>query len=432
MANALDVNREVYEFLGIGLGQVRHRLLEAGRGHHPPGRARELRLPRRHDDRHRQPHAQRRRPRHGRLRRGRRGRRGRDGGLARGRCRTPSSSACASPASCPAGPAPKDVILKVLGHPHREGRHQRDRRILRPRVRRRSRATGKATITQHGRRAGRDDVRSSPTTQRMAGYLRAPARAALAELADDAPRAPASRPRGDREPGEVLRPASSRSTSAKLEPHVVGPHTPDLGRPISDVGKAAARRGLPARRSGRARRLLHQLLLRGHRPRGARGPPGRRRRGSRPRRRCSSRPGSEQVRATIERDGQMADLEAIGATVLANACGPCIGQWKRDDIAKGDGQHDRQRPSTATSPRRNDGNPSTLSLHRLARDRHGHARSPAGSTSTPSPTECLGRRRRGDPPRAAGRATELPSRASCPGDRATWPRRPRQQRRASW
>ena len=46
-------------------------------------------------------------------------------------------------------------------------------------------------------------------------------------------------------------------------------------------------------------------------------------------------PGSEQVRATIERDGLLADLEAIGATVLANACGPCIGQWDRQDLDDG-------------------------------------------------------------------------------------------------
>ena len=47
-------------------------------------------------------------------------------------------------------------------------------------------------------------------------------------------------------------------------------------------------------------------------------------------------PGSEITRATIERDGYLKDLEAIGATVLANACGPCIGQWKRDDIEGGE------------------------------------------------------------------------------------------------
>jgi aconitate hydratase len=72
-------------------------------------------------------------------------------------------------------------------------------------------------------------------------------------------------------------------------------------------------------------------------------------------------PGSEQVRATIERDGLLEDLEAIGATVLANACGPCIGQWKRDDIQAG------ERNSIVSSfnrnfPRRNDGNAETLSF----------------------------------------------------------------------
>ncbi len=72
-------------------------------------------------------------------------------------------------------------------------------------------------------------------------------------------------------------------------------------------------------------------------------------------------PGSEQVRATIERDGLLADLEAIGATVLANACGPCIGQWQRDDIVKGE-------TNTIVSsfnrnfPARNDGNAATLSF----------------------------------------------------------------------
>ena len=47
-------------------------------------------------------------------------------------------------------------------------------------------------------------------------------------------------------------------------------------------------------------------------------------------------PGSEQVRATIARDGQMAALEDVGGLVLANACGPCIGQWDRQDVKKGE------------------------------------------------------------------------------------------------
>ena len=47
-------------------------------------------------------------------------------------------------------------------------------------------------------------------------------------------------------------------------------------------------------------------------------------------------PGSDQIYETIRRDGQLAALEAIGGVVLANACGPCIGQWKRDDITPGE------------------------------------------------------------------------------------------------
>jgi len=72
-------------------------------------------------------------------------------------------------------------------------------------------------------------------------------------------------------------------------------------------------------------------------------------------------PGSEQVRATIERDGQMAELESFGATVLANACGPCIGQWQRDEIKPG--VHNTIITSfNRNFPRRNDGNPDTLAF----------------------------------------------------------------------
>ncbi len=72
-------------------------------------------------------------------------------------------------------------------------------------------------------------------------------------------------------------------------------------------------------------------------------------------------PGSEQIRATIERDGQIAIFEKIGARVLANACGPCIGQWKREEVQKGE-------PNTIFTsfnrnfPKRNDGNPATMAF----------------------------------------------------------------------
>ena len=72
-------------------------------------------------------------------------------------------------------------------------------------------------------------------------------------------------------------------------------------------------------------------------------------------------PGSEQVEATIERDGQMGTLEKLGATVLANACGPCIGQWKRDDIADGT-TNSIISSFNRNFAKRNDGNPKTASF----------------------------------------------------------------------
>src|SRR3972149_2159090 len=72
-------------------------------------------------------------------------------------------------------------------------------------------------------------------------------------------------------------------------------------------------------------------------------------------------PGSEQIRATIERDGQMESLRSIGATVLANACGPCIGQWSRPELKKGE-------PNTIVTsynrnfPGRNDGKRETMNF----------------------------------------------------------------------
>ena len=123
---------------------------------------------------------------------------------------------------------------------------------------------------------------------------------------------------------------------------------------------------------------------------------------------CS--PGSEQIHQTIKRDGQMADLEAIGAAVLANACGPCIGQWRRDDIEKGVPN------SILTSfnrnfPKRNDGNPDTLAfiaqprdLRRLRtrRDPRVRSRSPTSSKPPTARREVPARRRRPPRPRSPG------------------------------
>src|SRR3989442_4561673 len=72
-------------------------------------------------------------------------------------------------------------------------------------------------------------------------------------------------------------------------------------------------------------------------------------------------PGSEQIHQTIRRDGQMADLEAIGGLVLANACGPCIGQWKRDDVAEGEA-NSIINSYNRNFRKRNDGNSGTHSF----------------------------------------------------------------------
>ena len=142
-----------------------------------------------------------------------------------------------------------------------------------------------------------------------------------------------------------------------LEPHVNGPFTPDLAHSVSDFAAAVKQNDWPAKLSAgligsctnssyedmsRAANLAQQAFAVGIK---AKIP-------------FHITPGSEQVRATIARDGQMAALQAVGGNVLANACGPCIGQWNREDVPKG------TRNSIVTSfnrnfRRRNDGNPET-------------------------------------------------------------------------
>jgi aconitate hydratase len=145
-----------------------------------------------------------------------------------------------------------------------------------------------------------------------------------------------------------------------LEPHVVGPHTPDLARPISKMSEDAKKNQYPMNLTfaligsctnssyedmSRAVDIARQAKQKGAKV-------------SVP---LMISPGSEQIYQTILRDGLVQDFEAIGAVVLANACGPCIGQWKRDDIKPG------ERNSIITSfnrnfPARNDTNPETYAF----------------------------------------------------------------------
>ncbi|XP_055386033.1 probable aconitate hydratase, mitochondrial [Condylostylus longicornis] len=142
-----------------------------------------------------------------------------------------------------------------------------------------------------------------------------------------------------------------------LEPHVNGPFTPDLAHPISKLGENAKKNGYPMdirvgligsctnssyEDMGRSANIAKEALSHGLK---AKIP-------------FNVTPGSEQVRATITRDGYADILTKFGGTVLANACGPCIGQWDRKDVKKG------EKNTIVTSYNRNftgrnDANPAT-------------------------------------------------------------------------
>ena len=267
--------------------------------------------------------------------------------------------------------APKDVILYVAGQLGVSGGTNAIVEYIGPGARTIS-ATGKATIANMGAELGAT-TSMFPADARMTRYLQATDRADLVPVIErhGALLAPDAEVEDDPEAfyNRVIRLDLSR-----LEPHVAGPHTPDRVRPIS---RLAAEVADPA--NGFVDTIAHALV------------------GS-----CTNSsyedmsrtadvaaqvtwhglqaavallvtPGSDQIRATIERDGQLQALEAIGATVLANACGPCIGQWRRAEPAPS-GVSGRvsdapsRGPNTIVTsynrnfPRRNDGQPNTMNF----------------------------------------------------------------------
>lgn len=147
---------------------------------------------------------------------------------------------------------------------------------------------------------------------------------------------------------------------SELEPHLNGPFTPDKAWPVSELKKAVKENDYPDNISvaligsctnssyediDRAASIAKQALAKGLKAKSQ----------------FTITPGSEQVRATIERDGQLKTLTDFGGVVLANACGPCIGMWKRMDNESG------EKNTIVTSfnrnfAKRNDGNPNTLAF----------------------------------------------------------------------
>ncbi len=219
-------------------------------------------------------------------------------------------------------------------------------------------ATGKGTICNMGAEIGAT-TSLFPYDQNVAAYLAATGRAALVEAAAPVAEHLRADAEVEAEPERFFDQVIDVDLSA-LEPLINGPHTPDLAHKVSEVADHARQHGWPLEISScligsctnssyeditRAASVARQAAAKGLRARTQ----------------LLITPGSEQVRATIERDGLLADLEAIGGSVLANACGPCIGQWDRTDL-------DPSRPNTIVNsynrnfPKRNDGRANTLAF----------------------------------------------------------------------
>jgi aconitate hydratase len=223
--------------------------------------------------------------------------------------------------------APKDVILHVAGKLTVAGGTNAIVEYIGPGARTIS-ATGKATITNMGAELGAT-TSMFPYDPRMAAYLRATGRGDLVPLAERHAHMLAPDADVEAHPEKYYDTVVELDLST-LEPYVVGPHSPDRARPISRLAAEVreARNGFVDTISSaligsctnssyedmsRAADVAQQAKARGLKV-------------ATP---FMVTPGSEQVRATIERDGQMQALREIDATVLANACGPCIGQWRR-------------------------------------------------------------------------------------------------------
>lgn len=216
-------------------------------------------------------------------------------------------------------------------------------------------ATGKATICNMGAEVG---ATSSlfPYDSQMSAYLRATGRAEIAALADEISEYLMPDPEVSNHP-EAFYDRLIEIDLSVLEPHINGPFTPDAATPISQFAAKVIENNYPRKMEvgliGSCTNSSYQDLSRA---------------ASIARQAYNDKlkvaspliinPGSEQIRYTADRDGLLASFENVGAVIMANACGPCIGQWKRhtDDNSR--------KNSIVTSFNRNfakraDGNPNT-------------------------------------------------------------------------
>jgi aconitate hydratase len=253
--------------------------------------------------------------------------------------------------------APKDIILKVAKELTVSGGTNSIVEYFGPGTKSIS-CTGKATITNMGAEIGAT-CSIFPYDERMETYLKYTNRGDIAELANQNKELLVADPEVEANPENFFDKIIEINLST-LEPHIVGPHTPDLARTISKLADdvksndyvdpiSVALIGSCTNSSyedmSRAASLAEQAKAKGIK---AKIP-------------LLVTPGSEQIRGTIERDGLMDSLKEIGATVLANACGPCIGQWNRPELKK-DQNNTIVTTYNRNFPGRNDGRRSTLNF----------------------------------------------------------------------
>lgn len=250
--------------------------------------------------------------------------------------------------------SPKDVILKVAGILTVKGGTGAIIEYFGEGARTIS-CTGKGTICNMGAEVGAT-TSIFGFDQKMYDYLVATGRSQVAELAQQLK----DYLNGDDEvyqnPEKYFDQVIEINLD-ELEPHINGPFTPDLAWPLSKFAEAVEKNGWTEKLSAgligsctnssyedisRSASIAKQALEKGLKAKTY----------------FLITPGSEQIRYTIERDGFIEIFEKIGGTVLANACGPCIGQWQRSDIGK-DEPNSILTSFNRNFAKRNDGNPNT-------------------------------------------------------------------------
>ncbi len=218
--------------------------------------------------------------------------------------------------------------------------------------------TGKGTICNMGAEIGAT-TSVFPFDEKMSAYLRITNRADVAALAEGLQDELSLDKEVLKNPEKYFDQVIEINLG-ELEPHLNGPFTPDKAWPISKMKEAVKENNYPDTIKvaligsctnssyediDRSASIAKQAMSKGLKSKSQ----------------FTVTPGSEQVRATIERDGQLKTLSDFGGVILANACGPCIGMWKRMDIKTG------ERNTIVTSfnrnfAKRNDGNPETLAF----------------------------------------------------------------------